>query len=97
MSSASNKKLRIQQKTSYDISIFKEFISAYYSTEYREIKDDLPSEQQPIFKKFVLAVRKKDVKTVNVHIINRKLHGSSKIRILCSRVKNNISLIRHST
>ena len=31
---------------------------------------------------------------LEVHIINRTLHGSSKIWILCSRVKNNISLVR---
>ncbi len=30
----------------------------------------------------------------NVHIIKRTLHGSSKIWILCSRGKNNISLVR---
>ena len=53
------------QKTLYDISIFKKFISAYYSTEYREIEDISPSDLQPILKKFVLAVRKKDGKTVN--------------------------------
>ena len=38
--------------------------------------------------------------TVKVHIINRTLHGSSKIWILCSRVKNNVtrslrSLVRY--
>ena len=31
------------KKTLYDISIFKEFISAYYSTEYREIEDISPT------------------------------------------------------
>ena len=30
----------------------------------------------------------------NVHIIKRTLQGSSKIWILCSRGKNNISLVR---
>ena len=34
--------------------------------------------------------------TVKVHMINRTLHGSSKIWILCSRAKNNISLVRCS-
>ena len=30
---------------------------------------------------------------VKVHIVNRTLHGSSKIWILCSRVKNNIDIV----
>ena len=59
------------QKPLYDISIFKEFIPAYYSTEYREIEDISPSDLQPILMKFVLAVRKKDGKTVNARIVNR--------------------------
>ena len=32
------------KKALYDISIFKEFISVYYSTEYREIEDISPIE-----------------------------------------------------
>ena len=47
------------KKTLYDISIFKQFISAYYSTEYTGKEDISPSELHPILKKFVLAVRKR--------------------------------------
>ena len=48
------------KKTQYDISLFKEFMANSYSEEARKLEDIPPSDLQPIIKKFVLAVRKKN-------------------------------------